>query len=104
VVVLVDVSTRVSKHRTRHGGQIRFQGTIAPPELDSLIEIQRLVNNRWVNIAITTPRRKSSPITSTFDKTVHVNRGGFFRVYDHVADGTHMSNGSNPVSVFFSHR
>jgi hypothetical protein len=102
VGVLVDVTAHISTRRARHGRLLHFKGTIAPAEVGSLVEIQKLVNGKWVNIAITTSSSKSSAITSTFDKTVHVNRGGFFRVYDHVAPGeNHMSNGSNPVSIPF---
>ncbi len=104
VAVDVVVTAHARKHRTRHGTAIRFRGTVSPAEDGSPMLIQRLTGARWVTVAQTPARRFKPLLQSTFDKTIQVRHGGFFRVFARINDASHVSEASLPELISTRHR
>jgi hypothetical protein len=73
------LSTHVRVRRGRHGGRVRFYGTVRPA-LDGVpVSIQKLHRGAWVTIARTITRH-SNTLQSTFRRRVRQRRGGSYRV------------------------
>jgi hypothetical protein len=98
VSVAVRVSTNVSSRRVRPGGRVRFFGRVTPARPGARMAIQRLRGRRWVTVAGMLTRRASSR-HSRYGKTIRIRRGGRYRVFVEVVDGSFVSSAGRTVTI-----
>lgn len=96
--VAVHLRTHVSRHRLHRGGRVRFFGTVTPANDGSQFAIQNLRNGNWVTIAGNITHHASGGV-SKFSKRVRLRRGGTFRIFMGVADGSHFQNVSRSIHI-----
>jgi hypothetical protein len=101
-IVVVSVQVRVSTHLgTTHvhkGHQLTFSGSVTPVVDGTPIAIQKKRGNTWVTVAGTVAHRGSSS-ASAYSKKVTIRRGGTYRVYAGVANGTYVPNAGREVTI-----
>ena len=101
-IVVVSVTPRVSTQlgttRVTKGHQLTFAGTISPALDGTPIAIQKLAGSSWVTVAGTVARHRSSG-TSTYSKKVTIRRGGRYRVYVGVANGSFVPTTGREVVI-----
>jgi hypothetical protein len=84
VSVTVRVGTRTSSTHVHRGGRVHFSGSITPKVPNVPIAIQKLnAKNHWVTISGTITRS-----TGVYGKTIHIKRGGSYRIYAGANGGT----------------
>jgi hypothetical protein len=95
VGVAVRVSTSVSSRRVRTGGRVRFLGRVTPARPGARVAIQKLRGSRWVTVAGTITRGA----TSRYGKTIRIRRGGRYRVFVAIVDGSYVSSAGRTVRI-----
>jgi hypothetical protein len=98
VGVAVRVSTNVSSQRVRTGGVVRFFGRVTPARPGARVAIQKRRGTRWVTVAGTLSRTAGQTF-SRYAKRVRIRRGGNYRVFVAIADGTYVSNAGRTVRI-----
>jgi len=88
------VKTKVSRHRVRRGGRVRFSGTVRPARPGAQIAFQKRRSGRWVTIGGTIVRSGGK-----YAKRVKIRRGGTFRVWTGVVDQQYTSNHGRKVRL-----
>jgi hypothetical protein len=73
------LSTHARVHRGRHGGRIRFYGSVRPPLAGVPVSIQKLRHGAWATIARTVTGGANT-VRATFHRRVRQRRGGTYRV------------------------
>jgi hypothetical protein len=96
--VSVIVRTTLGTTRVRRGGRLTFKGTLRPAVDGTPIAIQKRRGSRWVTVAGTVARHSNSS-QSKYSKKVRVPRGGTYRVYAGVANGSYVPNTGREVKV-----
>jgi hypothetical protein len=93
------VRTRVSTHRPRKGGRVRFAGTVTPSWVPAQVAIQKRTGpGRWVTVAgaITHAFGASK---ARYAKTIRVRRGGTYRVFVGLPNSTYSPATGTPVKL-----
>jgi hypothetical protein len=98
VGVAVHLKTHVSRHRLHRGGRVRFFGRVTPANDGSQFAVQKRRGGTWVTIAGNITHHASGGV-STFSKRVRLRRGGTFRIFMGVADGSHVASVSRSISI-----
>jgi len=85
VIVLVQVSTRVSFHlsttRPRAGTRVRFSGTVSPAKSGQVVLIQRLTGTgTFVTVATSLLYPAGNGTASTYNRTLRIRHSGTYRV------------------------
>jgi hypothetical protein len=96
--VAVHLRTHVSRHRLHRGGRVRFYGSVTPANDGSQFAIQKRRNGTWVTIAGNITHHASGGV-SKFSKRIRLRRGGTFRIFMGVADGSHYQNVSRSIHI-----
>jgi hypothetical protein len=96
--VSVHLRTHVSRHRLHRGGRVRFFGTVSPANDGSQFAIQRKSGATWVNVSGNITHHAANGV-STFSKRVRLRRGGTFRIFMAVADGSHVASVSRSIHI-----
>jgi hypothetical protein len=92
VVVRVGTQVRIRRHARRHRkGIVRFSGIIRPAHVGAPIAVQKRIRGNWVTIAQTVTRAGGASF-SRYRKRVRLLRGGVFRVFATIPDGSYVSN------------
>lgn len=96
--VAVRVRTSTSATRVRSGRAVRFFGAVRPARPGAQFAIQRRRGARWVTVAggITHGTRGG---VSRFAKRVRIRRGGSYRVFVAIVDGTLVSATGRTVRI-----
>ncbi|HEY6761619.1 MAG TPA: hypothetical protein VI318_19110 [Baekduia sp.] len=99
VSVAVRVSTHVGAHTVTRGHKLTFSGSIAPAVDGTPIAIQKLNSkNHWVTIA-GTDARHSDGGKSAYSKHVTISRGGRYRVYAGVTNGSYVPATGSTITI-----
>jgi hypothetical protein len=98
VSVTPRVSTKLGTTRVRKGSKLTFAGTVSPALDGTPIAIQKLNGSRWVTVAGTVARHSSSG-ASTYSKRITIRRGGRYRVYVGVANGSFVPTTGREVVI-----
>lgn len=94
------VRTRLSTRRVRRGRTIRFSGAVRPRRDGVRLGIQKLNSRRaWVTVAGTRTRSSGREGFSIFAKRVRIRRGGRYRVFVEITDGSLASAAGSTVRV-----
>jgi hypothetical protein len=96
--VSVIVGTTLGTTRVRRGGLLTFKGTLRPAVDGTPIAIQKKRGTRWVTVSGTVARHSNSS-QSKYSKKVRVPRGGTYRVYAGVANGSYVPNTGREVRI-----
>jgi hypothetical protein len=101
-IVVVSVQVRVSTHlgatRVHRGHKLTFSGTLRPAIDGTPMAIQKKRGSRWVTVAGTAARHLNSA-SSAYSKKVTIRRGGTYRVYAGVANGSYVPNTGREVTI-----
>jgi hypothetical protein len=102
-IVVVSVSVLVSTHlgaRTVHrGSKLTFSGALRPAVDGTPIAIQKQNSKgTWVTVAGTVARHNSST-SSVYSKRVKIRRGGKYRVYAGVTNGSYVPNTGSTFTI-----
>jgi hypothetical protein len=99
VSVQVRVGTRLGTTRVRKGHKLTFAGSITPAVDGTPIAIQKKNSKgTWVTVAGTAARHHSGT-SSAYSKKVTIRRGGHYRVYAGVANGSYVPNTGREVVI-----
>jgi hypothetical protein len=98
VSVQVSVSSRVGTYRLKKGHKLTFSGAIRPAVDGTPIAIQKKSGDRWVTVAGTAARHNSSA-SSVYSKKVTIRRGGTYRVYAGVTNGSFVPNTGREIKI-----
>jgi hypothetical protein len=99
VSVQVSVSSRVGTYRIKKGHKLTFSGAIRPAVDGTPIAIQKKSSSgRWVTVTGTAARHNSSA-SSVYSKKVTIRRGGTYRVYAGVANGSFVPNTGREIHI-----
>jgi hypothetical protein len=99
VSVQVSVSSRVGTYRIKKGHKLTFSGAIRPAVDGTPIAIQKKSSTgRWVTVTGTAARHNSSA-SSVYSKKVTIRRGGTYRVYAGVANGSFVPNTGREIHI-----
>jgi hypothetical protein len=90
VAPLVALSTNVSRHRVVRGHRVRFSGKVRPAIVIPMVVQKRGRHGLWRNIATTVSRLAGDH--ATYRKSVHIRRGGLFRVFAAASNGMFAPN------------
>jgi hypothetical protein len=87
VVIGVRTKVRVLRKATRRRGKarVRFSGRLRPARDGAEVDIQRLARGTWAY--------------SRYRKTVRIRKGGTFRVWAAIADGSYASNAGRTIHL-----
>lgn len=96
--VKVAVHTHGTPHHVHSGRRVRFTGKISPTADGQQVQIQKLVNGQWVQIAQTVARHHDAN-NSTFRRRVKIRHSGSYRVFVNVADGAHAPNNGRTIKI-----
>ena len=96
--VAVRVSFGASAKRTAHGLKVRVAGSIAPAAGDVRASLQKLVGRRWVSTAKLTLKVASGTLLR-YTRTLHLAKGGRYRVLVRVTDGARLSAVSRTLNI-----
>jgi len=99
VSVGLSISLRAVPTGTHKHPTVRFSGTIAPAEPSARIAFERLVGTSWKVVGGTIARATVINGVVSFDKTVRIYRGGFFRALVLPVEGAHVSGYSATLIV-----
>jgi hypothetical protein len=99
VAVGLSVSLRAQATGTHKHPTVRFSGTIAPAEPSGRVAFERLVGTSWKVVGGTIARATVNSGTVSFDKTLRIYRGGFFRALVLPVEGAHVSGYSPTLLV-----
>lgn len=95
----VKIRTRVSRRRVRRGRTVRFSGAVRPARNGVRVAIQKLNRrNAWVTVAGSKTSRGGDAF-SIFAKRVRIRRGGQYRAFVEVTDGSLASAAGTPVRI-----
>ena len=94
--VAVRVTAHVAAAQRRH--YARIYGSVTPAEAGMQIGIVRVVHGRNFLVAGTV-LKAATPAASHYVKVLRVVRGGVYRVFARITDGTHVSAYSRPIRV-----
>ena len=92
------VSTSVTATRIRPRQRVRFTGTVKPGKGGERIAIQKLRGTAWVTVAGGITHRSSST-SSRYTKRIRIARGGSYRVFVAIADGSYVSTSGRTVRI-----
>lgn len=93
------VTIKSSARRVRRGRSLRLSGAVRPRRDGLRVAIQKLgTAGTWVTVG-GTRTSKGSETFSTFAKRVRVRRGGQYRAFVEVTDGSLVSAASSPVRI-----
>jgi len=81
------VTTRVSTAHPLRGKSVRFSGTMRPASSGARFAIQKRSGTGWVTVAGGVVHGASGGV-STYAKTIRVSRGGQYRVFVRIANGS----------------
>jgi hypothetical protein len=98
VSVSVIVSTRVGTYRVKRGHKLTFSGALRPAIDGTPIAIQKKNGDHWVTVAGTAARHNSSA-SSVYTKKVTIRRGGTYRVYAGVSNGSFVPNTGREIKI-----
>ena len=99
VSVQVIVSSRVGTDGLKKGHKLTFSGAIRPAIDGTPIAIQKKKSDgSWVTVAGTAARHNSSA-SSVYSKKVTIHRGGTYRVYAGVANGSFVPNTGREIKI-----
>ncbi|MDQ3850374.1 MAG: hypothetical protein M3296_07155 [Actinomycetota bacterium] len=98
VGVSVRVGTRVSARRVRHGGHVRFSGTLRPASDGAQIGIQKRREKRWITVAGTVAHHARGGV-SRYGVRVRIRRGGLYRVFARILDGRYVASTGRTVRL-----
>jgi hypothetical protein len=101
VVVSVQalVGTRVGSYRVHKDHQLTFSGSVRPAVDGTPIAIQKKNSKgNWVTVAGTAARH-GSDTSSIYSKKVTIRRGGTYRVYVGVANGSYVPNVGREITI-----
>lgn len=87
-----------SAKRKRTVQVVRFSGTIRPARNGTRVVIQRLVGRHWRQVAAT-KARKGGERFSRYAKSVHIRKGGSYRVHVESADGNYVASEGRSVRI-----
>lgn len=96
--VLVDVSAKVGTKRVTRGARLRFSGKIHPAKDGVQIGVQRLAGSKWKTVK-GSRTRKGGRTFSTFATRARISKGGRYRVFVRIADGSLQSNASSSLVI-----
>lgn len=96
--VLVDVDAKVGHKLVNRGARLRFAGKIHPARDGVQIGVQRLVGSKWKTVK-GSRTRKGGRTFSTFATRARISKGGRYRVFVRVADGSLASNASSSLTI-----
>lgn len=98
VGVSVRVSTNTSATRVRSGRSVRFFGTVRPARPGAQFAIQTLRRGAWRTVAGGIVRGTGGGV-SRYAKRVRIRRGGQYRVFVSIVDGTFVSSAGRTVRI-----
>jgi hypothetical protein len=100
VVVSVQprISVRLGTRRVHRGHKLTFAGSITPAIDGTPVAIQKKRGTAWVTVAGTVAHHHDSG-SSTFNKKVRISRGGTYRVYAGVANGSLVPNAGREITI-----
>ena len=96
--VAVRVATNTSATRVRTGHSVRFFGTVRPARPGAQFAIQVLRRGAWRTVAGGITHGAAGGV-SRYAKRVRIRRGGQYRVFVAVADGTFVSSAGRIVKI-----
>jgi hypothetical protein len=96
--VAVRVGTHLGTTRVRRRGLLTFSGTLKPAVDGTPIAIQKQRGGAWITVAGTVARHSNSS-QSKYVKKVRINRGGNYRVYAGVVNGSFVPNTGRTVAL-----
>jgi hypothetical protein len=98
VSVQVSVSTRVATTRVKKGHKLTFAGAIRPAVDGTPMAIQKKNGDHWVTVVGFAARHNSSA-SSIYSKKVTIRRGGTYRIYAGVTNGSFVPNTGREIKV-----
>jgi hypothetical protein len=98
VSVQVSVSSRVATYRVKKGHKLTISGAIRPAVDGTPLAIQKKNGDHWVTVAGFAARHNSSA-SSIYSKKITVSRGGTYRVYAGVANGSFVPNTGREIKI-----
>jgi hypothetical protein len=96
--VAVRVATNTSARRVRTGHVVRFFGTVRPARPGAHFAIQRLRGSTWRTVSGGITHGAGGGV-SRYSKRVRIRRGGRYRVYVAIADGSYASSVGRTVTI-----
>lgn len=93
------ITTRLDRTRVRRGRTVRISGAVRPARQGLRVAIQKQ-NSRgnWSTVGGTITRGGTANFT-VFAKRIRIRRGGQYRVFVQIADGSLVSQAGTPVRV-----
>jgi hypothetical protein len=88
------VKTRVSRHRVRRRGLVRFSGSVRPARQGAQIAFQKQSGSTWVTIGGTIVKSGGK-----YAKRVRIRRSGTYRVWTGVVNAEYTSNHGPKVRI-----
>ena len=96
--VAVRVATNTSATHVRTGRVVRFFGTVRPARPGARFAIQRLRRGIWRTVSGGVTHGSGGGV-SRYTKRVRIRRGGQYRVFVEIADGTFVSTTGRSVRI-----
>ncbi len=96
--VAVRVATNTSATRVHTGRVVRFFGTVRPARPGARFAIQRLRRGIWRTVSGGVTHGAGGGV-SRYTKRVKIRRGGQYRVFVEIADGTFVSTPGRSVKI-----
>jgi len=102
VSVQVVVKSDVTRTHVRRGGRVRFSGSVHPAVTNVPVAIQKLnAKKHWITISGTITRPGGQGF-AVYGKTLHIRRGGKYRVYVGSSGGTFTPNVGRTIRLHTS--
>ena len=98
VGVTLRVGTNTSATRVRRGRSVRFFGTVRPARPGAQFAIQVLRRGAWRTVAGGIVRGAAGGV-SRYARRVRIRRGGQYRVFVAIADGTFVASTGRTVRI-----
>lgn len=96
--VTVRVATYTSAKRVHTGHVVRFFGTVRPAKPGARFAIQRLRGGIWRTVSGGVTHGSGGGV-SRYTKRVRIRRGGRYRVYVAITDGSYVSSAGRSVRI-----
>lgn len=98
VGVLASIGTRVTRTHVRRGRRVHFSGTVRPAEVNRPLAIQRRRRGRWVTVAGTVTRARTSAF-AVYGKTIRIRHAGLYRIFLGTGSGATAPNVGRRIRI-----
>jgi hypothetical protein len=95
--VAVAVSTKV-KRRVKRGNRLQFSGRVRPARVGELVGVQKLDGSAWKTMQGSVTRAGTAEY-ATYKTRVRIRRGGTYRVFIQIKDGSLQSVAGSSVRI-----